>query len=86
MQWPWVYHGTASGQTTWYGLARAVFAGAGLDPDRVRPATSESFPRSARRTACSGTTGGRRSGETPQPLWTDQLAAALGSLLARSGT
>jgi dTDP-4-dehydrorhamnose reductase len=38
-----VYHGTASGQTTWYGLARAVFEEAGLDPDRVRPTTSDRF-------------------------------------------
>ena len=38
-----VYHGTATGETTWYGLARAVFAAAGLDPDRVRPTTSDRF-------------------------------------------
>ncbi len=48
-----VYHGTASGQTTWYGLARAVFATAGLDPDRVRPTASERFVRPAKRPAYS---------------------------------
>ena len=44
-----IYHGTASGQTTWYGLARAVFEEAGLDPERVRPTTSDEFVRPAER-------------------------------------
>ena len=34
-----IYHGTAAGRTTWFDLARAVFAEAGLDPARVRPTT-----------------------------------------------
>lgn len=44
-----IYHGTASGQTTWFGLARAVFEEAGLDPERVRPTTSDKFVRPAER-------------------------------------
>ena len=44
-----IYHGTASGQTTWFGLARAVFEEAGLDPERVRPTTSDTFARPAER-------------------------------------
>lgn len=44
-----IYHGTASGQTTWFGLARAAFEEAGLDPERVRPTTSEKFQRPAER-------------------------------------
>jgi dTDP-4-dehydrorhamnose reductase len=50
---PGVYHGTASGETTWYGLARAVFELSGLDPDRIRPTTSDRYPRPAPRPAYS---------------------------------
>jgi len=39
------YHGTSSGRTTWHGFARAVVAAAGLDPQIVRPTTSEAFVR-----------------------------------------
>ena len=44
-----IYHGTASGQTSWFGLARAAFEEAGLDPERVRPTTSDKFVRPAER-------------------------------------
>lgn len=47
------YHATASGWTTWYGLARRVFELGGHDPDRVRPTTSDRFPRPAPRPAYS---------------------------------
>ncbi|MET7963838.1 dTDP-4-dehydrorhamnose reductase [Micromonospora zamorensis] len=50
---PGVYHSTCAGQTTWYGLARAVFALTGLDPDRIRPTTSDRYPRPAPRPAYS---------------------------------
>ncbi|MER5704774.1 dTDP-4-dehydrorhamnose reductase [Micromonospora sp. NPDC002296] len=73
------YHGTAAGQTTWYGLARAVFAEAGLDPDRVRPTTTDQFPRPARRPSFSvlGHDRWRSAGLPAQPSWRDQLATAL---------
>jgi dTDP-4-dehydrorhamnose reductase len=47
------YHGTSSGSTTWHGLAAEVFAGLGLDPARVRPTTTDAFPRPAERPAYS---------------------------------
>lgn len=76
---PGVYHGTASGETTWYGLARAVFEAAGHDPDRVRPTTSAAFTRPARRPAYSvlGHDRWKLAGVAAQPEWTASLAEAL---------
>jgi dTDP-4-dehydrorhamnose reductase len=83
-----VYHATASGQTTWYGLARAVFTGAGLDPDRVRPTTSDRFPRPARRPMYS-VLGHRRwaaVGLPPLPDWQAMLGEAMPHLTATMPT
>ena len=50
---PGIYHGTSSGETTWFGLARAAFALRGLDPERVLATTTDAFPRPAPRPAYS---------------------------------
>ncbi|MFE3204109.1 dTDP-4-dehydrorhamnose reductase [Embleya sp. NPDC059237] len=74
-----IYHGTASGQATWYDLARATFAGAGLDADRVRPTTSENFTRPAKRPSYSVLAHDRwaDAGLSPMADWRDMLAQAL---------
>ena len=76
---PGVYHGTASGETTWYGFARAVFEESGLDPDRVHPTTSDAYVRPAKRPAYSvlGHDAWVMAGLAAQPHWRDQIAAAL---------
>ncbi len=48
-----VLHRTGGGETTWFGLARAVFEELGADPERVHPCTTEDFPRPAPRPAYS---------------------------------
>ena len=44
-----ILHATSSGSTTWYGFAKAVFRLAGHDPDRVKPTTTDRYPRPAAR-------------------------------------
>lgn len=79
---PRVYHGTASGETTWYGLARTVFALRGLDPDRIRPTASAHYPRPAPRPAYSVLAHRRwaAAGLTTLPDWRDGLAQALAQI------
>lgn len=76
---PGIYHGTATGQTTWYGLARAVFTVAGLDPARVRGVTSEAYRRPAARPAYGVLRHDRwrLAGVPLQAIWRDQVIAAL---------
>jgi dTDP-4-dehydrorhamnose reductase len=76
---PGIYHATSSGETTWFGLARAVFAEAGLDPERVRPTTSARFPRPATRPGYS-VLGHNRwigTGVPVLPDWRGMLAEAM---------
>jgi dTDP-4-dehydrorhamnose reductase len=76
---PGVYHGTAAGSTTWHGLTRAIYASAGLDPERVRSTTSDQFPSPAKRPAYSvlGHQRWAAAGVPSQPHWREQLEAAL---------
>ena len=75
---PGIYHGTNSGETSWYGFAREVFAQAGLDPERVLPTDSAAFVRPAPRPAYSVLAHGAwgRIGLTPMRPWREALADA----------
>jgi dTDP-4-dehydrorhamnose reductase len=79
------YHATAGGQTSWFGLARAVFEELGADPARIRPSTSEKFPRPAPRPAYSvlGHDAWDRAGLPPLGAWRPMLSAAAPAVLGR---
>jgi dTDP-4-dehydrorhamnose reductase len=73
------YHGTSSGETTWFGFAQAIFAELGLDCARVLPVTTDGFPRPAPRPAYSvlGHEAWRGAALDPLPSWRKSLATAL---------
>lgn len=81
-----VYHGTNSGEATWYEFARAVLEEAGLDPERIQPTDSSAFVRPAPRPAYSVLAHGgwARAGLAPMRPWREALraAAAAGVLAA----
>jgi dTDP-4-dehydrorhamnose reductase len=76
-----VFHGTSSGETTWFGFARAIFEEAGLDPERVHPTDSSAFVRPAPRPAYSvlGHDSWSAAGLDPIRHWRESLADAWGS-------
>jgi dTDP-4-dehydrorhamnose reductase len=81
---PGVYHATATGETTWFGLARALFELLGTDPDRVTPTSSSELARPAPRPAYSvlGHAAWYQAGLPPLPPWRDSLGRALAELTA----
>jgi dTDP-4-dehydrorhamnose reductase len=73
-----IYHGTNSGEGSWFDFARAVLATQGLDPERITPTDSSAFVRPAPRPAYSVLGHDRWSlaGLPPLRDWRDSLAAA----------
>jgi dTDP-4-dehydrorhamnose reductase len=84
---PGIYHASSTGQTTWLGLARAVFGLLGADPGRVTPTSSAELDRPAPRPAYSvlGHAAWARAGLPPLPDWRDSLARAFADIAASEG-
>lgn len=74
-----IYHGTNSGQATWYEFARAVLEESGLDPERITPTDSASFVRPAPRPSYSvlGHDAWATAGIPEMRPWREALADAV---------
>jgi dTDP-4-dehydrorhamnose reductase len=74
-----IVHAANGGAVTRFGQARAVFAGVGADPDRVRPVSSAHNPRPASRPPYSALSGrsSEKAGLSPLRPWREALAQAL---------
>lgn len=80
---PGTYHGTSSGNVSWWGFAREVVAAAGLDPELVRTTTSDSFVRPAPRPSYSvlGHDAFRALDVAPIGPWAERWRAAAPALV-----
>jgi dTDP-4-dehydrorhamnose reductase len=72
------YHGTNSGEVSWFGFTQEIFRLAGADPARVVPTTSAEFVRAAPRPSYSvlGHDRWAESGIPEMRPWQEALAAA----------
>jgi len=81
-----IYHATCSGQTTWFGLAREIFALLGADPDRVTAIGSAQLSRPAPRPGYSvlGHGAWARAGLEPPEDWRTALHREFPALVPAS--
>ena len=73
-----IYHGTASGQASWFEFAQLIFELGGLDPANVKPTDAASFVRPAPRPAYSvlGHDAWTEAGLAPMRDWREALREA----------
>jgi dTDP-4-dehydrorhamnose reductase len=78
------YHGTSSGETTWFGFAQAIFSELGLDPARVLATTSETFVRPAPRPTYSvlGHDAWKSADVEPIREWSNALGESITTVVA----
>lgn len=80
---PGIYHGTNSGQATWFEFARYIFELSGADRNRVQPVDSAHYPRSAKRPSYSvlGHQHWLDEGMVPMRDWRDALKDVLPAII-----
>lgn len=79
-----IYHGTNSGQASWYEFAQEIFKLAGADVSRVTPVSSSEHPRPAKRPSYSVLSHDAWAGTTVKPLrdWRIALAEAMPAIIS----
>jgi dTDP-4-dehydrorhamnose reductase len=83
-----IYHGTNSGQVTWFEFAQKIFEFAGADVLRVRPVSSSEYLRPAKRPSYS-VLGHDAWANTTLPAmrnWRIALAEAMPSIISKAKT
>lgn len=81
---PGIYHGTNSGQATWFEFARRIFEFMGTSPERIRPVDSSHYPRPAKRPTYS-VLGHQHWVDVGMPAmrdWRDALDEALPAIIS----
>ncbi|CAN2223774.1 RfbD dTDP-4-dehydrorhamnose reductase [Candidatus Nanopelagicaceae bacterium] len=79
-----VYHGTNSGQGTWYEFAQEIFKLSGADVGRVIPVSSSEYPRPAKRPSYSVLSHNAWANTAVKPMrdWRIALAEAMPSIIS----
>jgi dTDP-4-dehydrorhamnose reductase len=79
-----VYHGTNSGQGTWFEFAQEIFKLAGADVGRVTPVSSSEYPRPAKRPSYSVLSHDAWASTRVKPLrdWRIALADAMPAIIS----
>jgi len=79
-----VYHGTNSGQGTWFEFAQEIFKLAGADTNRVVPVSSSEYPRPAKRPSYSVLSHDAWTKTTVQPMrdWRIALEEAMPAIIS----
>jgi len=79
-----IYHGTNSGQATWFEFAQEIFKLAGADVSRVAPVFSSEYPRPARRPSYSVLSHDAWAKTKVEPMrdWRIALAEAIPAIIS----
>jgi dTDP-4-dehydrorhamnose reductase len=79
-----IYHGTNSGQTTWFEFAKEIFKLAGADVGRVTPVSSSEYPRPAKRPSYSVLSHDAWANTSVKPLrdWRIAVADAMPAIIS----
>ena len=79
-----IYHGTNSGQATWFEFAQEIFKHSGADVGRVTPVSSSEYPRPAKRPSYSVLSHDAWASTSVKPMrdWRIALADAMPAIIS----